>query len=931
MSEISAVSDLEEDHDLHTILALYDSSDLLAKLDDAVRVLMEMVPSGVVEHEELLDDALAVVCGDLCQIMELGIKDPTLLTLLVFLRSLAQSTKQQQHSTGPSSQPIEEYDLQLPHPAVDPAKREVLFAVVIDLFKSLPARLKFLAFLEDDCSLADLYLSFAPLRNQADCGRVCRALRMLPHVGDASDGEVKEVPDEDLEPIDNHRVAGEIVNETEATDVVDGWEKVMTPKIVVSSPVKVTVEAVQFQSPPPAAVRTKPILHTRSRSNLDYLPPNSNRTASPVRQPRRQSFSRGSMPSSLPERTVSFAHSSYFSPPRPGQSLIGYLQSQDTETCADLERENAHFFVSDVIIAAVEQMQYERRHGKTRKWAGPATGSSNRGGGLTSDDEMVMGRSPGSSVGAEQASSPMAEQASSLGAEQAFSLGAEQASSLGAGQAFSLGAEQALSLGAEQASSLGAEQAFSLGAEQALSLGADQASSLRAGQALSLGAEQELSLGAEQASSPMAVAALRTARGLMTYRGMVSDGQSSSTGTTSGSLEEEDDDSLTFPLMQADHSPQQLWSSPITMEFLPADDQRDAAPVTAAPACGPTWRVRATDQPSNSAESIAVSLLRKFSEHHLPNACEMDWLVSESDAPQSLLPLPKGTFISPDSPQREQQGRIRGNLEWAPLRPQVIYHIQPHVTLKVGIVNQKNRCAGCGGKMDAYQQARMRFCEYTGKYFCVCCHEYKTALIPARVLLKWDFTKHYVSNFAADFIARIYRDPLFDVKDCNMDLYKKSKSLALTRSIRSQLVLATEYVRTCRQGGSAMGEIEQLPKFVWEHIHTYSLDLFCSVKDNILPNFIRPVADLAVKHVVNCQFCCSKGFICEFCKDETPLFPFQTNTVFQIGRSDRHLRTPFNIYIPGLAFANLINLTGILFDGFAVLDGVWTSGEAVCS
>ena len=52
-------------------------SDLLAKMEEGVRVLAEMIPSGFVEQEELLDDALAVVCGDLCQIMELGIKDPS--------------------------------------------------------------------------------------------------------------------------------------------------------------------------------------------------------------------------------------------------------------------------------------------------------------------------------------------------------------------------------------------------------------------------------------------------------------------------------------------------------------------------------------------------------------------------------------------------------------------------------------------------------------------------------------------------------------------------------------------------------------------------------------------------------------------------------------------------------------------------------------
>lgn len=220
----------------------------------------------------------------------------------------------------------------------------------------------------------------------------------------------------------------------------------------------------------------------------------------------------------------------------------------------------------------------------------------------------------------------------------------------------------------------------------------------------------------------------------------------------------------------------------------------------------PSWNPSSTNEPTsashfNSAEHIAVSLLRQFRETQLPKASELDWLVSENDVPQnssSLLPLPKGTAVPPDTGQ-PHCSRIRGNLEWAPLRPQIIYHIQPHISLKVALVNQKGRCAGCGGRMDPSQQGRMRYCEYTGKYFCVCCHEYKTSLIPARILLKWDFTKYYVSNFAADFIARVYRDPLFDVSDCNPQLYKRSRSLLQTKTLRTQLVMANDYIKTCRQ------------------------------------------------------------------------------------------------------------------------------------
>jgi run domain Beclin-1 interacting cysteine-rich containing protein len=40
---------------------------------------------------------------------------------------------------------------------------------------------------------------------------------------------------------------------------------------------------------------------------------------------------------------------------------------------------------------------------------------------------------------------------------------------------------------------------------------------------------------------------------------------------------------------------------------------------------------------SLSAESVAISLLKKFSEKQLPKASDLVWLVSEKDAPQKVI------------------------------------------------------------------------------------------------------------------------------------------------------------------------------------------------------------------------------------------------------------------------------------------------------
>lgn len=57
----------------------------------------------------------------------------------------------------------------------------------------------------------------------------------------------------------------------------------------------------------------------------------------------------------------------------------------------------------------------------------------------------------------------------------------------------------------------------------------------------------------------------------------------------------------------------------------------------------------------------------------------MKWLVSEEDAPQALLPMPKSWPIDPDNIEEAPVTPLRGTREWAPPRPQIIFtlHKQP--------------------------------------------------------------------------------------------------------------------------------------------------------------------------------------------------------------------------------------------------------------
>ncbi|CAK6958167.1 run domain Beclin-1-interacting and cysteine-rich domain-containing protein isoform X2 [Scomber scombrus] len=283
---------------------------------------------------------------------------------------------------------------------------------------------------------------------------------------------------------------------------------------------------------------------------------------------------------------------------------------------------------------------------------------------------------------------------------------------------------------------------------------------------------------------------------------------------------------------------------------------------------------------SNSAESVAMGLLRQFEGMQLPAASELDWLVPEHDAPQKLLPIPDSLPISPDDGEHADiyklRIRVRGNLEWAPPRPQIIFNIQPAHKRKIVVAKQNYRCAGCGTRIDPDYIKRLRYCEYLGRYFCQCCHENAQAVVPGRVLMKWDFSKYYVSNFARDLLSKIAGDPLFNPNDINSGLYKKFKALEAVRVLRMQLFHMKNLFKTCRFAKEALDQFDSLPGHLTEDLHLFSLNDLTSVRNGELAPRLKELLKLGTMHVAGCVLCQAKGFVCEFCgNDKDIIFPFQ--------------------------------------------------------
>uniref|UniRef100_A0A8C0GE20 Rubicon autophagy regulator n=1 Tax=Chelonoidis abingdonii TaxID=106734 RepID=A0A8C0GE20_CHEAB len=283
---------------------------------------------------------------------------------------------------------------------------------------------------------------------------------------------------------------------------------------------------------------------------------------------------------------------------------------------------------------------------------------------------------------------------------------------------------------------------------------------------------------------------------------------------------------------------------------------------------------------SNSAEAVAMGLLKQFEGMQLPAASELDWLVPEQDAPQKLLPIPDSLPISPDDGEHADiyklRIRVRGNLEWAPPRPQIIFNIHTAPTRKVAVAKQNYRCAGCGIRTDPDYIKRLRYCEYLGKYFCQCCHENTQMVIPSRILRKWDFSKYYVSNFSRDLLSKIWSDPLFSVQDLNAALYRKVKALNQVRLLRIQLFHLKNMFKTCRLAKELLDSFDTVPGHLTEDLHLYSLnDLNATKKGELVPRLMELIK-AGTLHVERCMLCQAKGFICEFCqKEEDIIFPFE--------------------------------------------------------
>ncbi len=197
------------------------------------------------------------------------------------------------------------------------------------------------------------------------------------------------------------------------------------------------------------------------------------------------------------------------------------------------------------------------------------------------------------------------------------------------------------------------------------------------------------------------------------------------------------------------------------------------------------------------------------------------------------------------------------------------------VDSRVGIGLQRYRCGSCGDLLT--KKNGFRYCQYSELYHCKQCSSTNSLrVLPTRVLHSWDFKKYPVCDQVETYLENIDEQPLFCVSAINPQLFAKIKPIQHVRMLRIQLMRMVDFLDTCRQGLELRTRINERGRHLMEGSEMYSMKDFREIKSKHLQRFLmREVQRLAEHIKFKCVTCSARGFVCEICSDDRPIYAFE--------------------------------------------------------
>ncbi|XP_031277175.1 uncharacterized protein LOC116135597 [Pistacia vera] len=194
------------------------------------------------------------------------------------------------------------------------------------------------------------------------------------------------------------------------------------------------------------------------------------------------------------------------------------------------------------------------------------------------------------------------------------------------------------------------------------------------------------------------------------------------------------------------------------------------------------------------------SVIRSCSFSSPPGA--LIWFLSPQDSlpssPVSNTPVSRSTSFT--------RGADAQNTSPLGKTISLIVEIRPQKSMKQMLEAQHYTCAGCHKHffdgmtliqdfVQTFGWGKPRLCEYTGQLFCSSCHNGDTAVLPARVLHHWDFTRYPISQLAKSYLDSVYDQPMLCVSAVNPFLYSKVPALQHVMGVRKKIGAMLPFVR----------------------------------------------------------------------------------------------------------------------------------------
>ncbi|XP_046390413.1 differentially expressed in FDCP 8 homolog A isoform X4 [Ischnura elegans] len=205
-------------------------------------------------------------------------------------------------------------------------------------------------------------------------------------------------------------------------------------------------------------------------------------------------------------------------------------------------------------------------------------------------------------------------------------------------------------------------------------------------------------------------------------------------------------------------------------------------------------------------------------------------------------------------------------------------------------INAKHYCERCSGviwgMVHSWYQCRdnmiePRRCDYDGKYYCHSCHWNALSVIPARVIHNWDFEERRVCQSSKQFLTLMAKRPVLKLEELNPLLFNFVTELGDVKKVREDILIMKKYFVSCKNAidNRILWKLQDRLHFA-ENVDSYSLQDLIDLNSGELLTYLQSILEVFEKHIKqDCQLCSGKGYICEFCKVQIIIFPFDKSTI----------------------------------------------------